>query len=171
MKRTNIAVIAGLIFLSACSSNSNTEDSSSSVTPETETTEAAVAPSTDEAVVNINAGDDMKFDLYQIKVKEGQKVKLTLTHTGKQPKTAMGHNFILLTAGVSVADFSGKAIQAAATDYIPASEMGNIIAHTKLLGGGESDTIEFTAPAKGSYNFLCSFPGHSAMMKGKFIVE
>lgn len=169
MKLRNIAAIAGLLFFSACSSNSNTEEASS--TAPAETTEAAVAPSSDEATFTINAGDDMKFDLHQIKVKEGQKVKITLTHTGKQLKTAMGHNFIILASGVKVADFSAKAIQAAATDYIPASEAGNIIAHTKLLGGGESDTIEFTAPAKGSYNFLCSFPGHSALMNGKFIVE
>ena len=170
MKLRHIAAIAGLLFFSACSSNSNTEEAAT--TAPAETTEAAVEPaSSDEAVFNINAGDDMKFDLHQIKVKEGQKVKITLTHTGKQLKTAMGHNFIILAQGVKVADFSAAAIQAAATDYIPASEAGNIIAHTKLLGGGESDTIEFTAPAKGSYNFLCSFPGHSALMNGKFIVE
>ena len=40
-----------------------------------------------------------------------------------------------------------------------------------MIGGGETDVIEFPAPEKGTYEFLCSFPGHYGMMKGKFIVE
>ena len=40
-----------------------------------------------------------------------------------------------------------------------------------MLGGGEETTIEFEAPAKGEYTFICSFPGHYALMNGKFIVE
>nr|WP_278022779.1 plastocyanin/azurin family copper-binding protein [Flavobacterium ginsengisoli] len=39
------------------------------------------------------------------------------------------------------------------------------------MGGGEEDTIEFTIDKKGSYPFICSFPGHVAMMKGVLIVE
>jgi azurin len=31
--------------------------------------------------------------------------------------------------------------------------------------------IEFIAPEKGTYDYICSFPGHFAMMKGKLIVE
>jgi azurin len=39
------------------------------------------------------------------------------------------------------------------------------------LGGGETDVIEFQAPPAGEYEFLCSFPGHYAMMRGKFVVK
>jgi azurin len=45
-----------------------------------------------------------------------------------------------------------------------------IIAHTKLIGGGETTTVSFpTAKLKkgGDYTFFCSFPGHWAQMKGK----
>ncbi|WP_256377550.1 plastocyanin/azurin family copper-binding protein [Pedobacter sp. L105] len=42
---------------------------------------------------------------------------------------------------------------------------------TKLIGGGESDTIMFTINEKGTYDYVCSFPGHSALMKGKLIIE
>jgi azurin len=119
----------------------------------------------------IKGSDAMQFDLKEIKVKAGQKVKLTLTHSGKLPKAAMGHNWVLLKPGVDVAAFGGKAAAARETEYIPASEEADIIAHTKLVGGGESDTIEFTAPKKGTYTFICSFPGHYALMKGSFIVE
>lgn len=118
--------------------------------------------------VVINSNDQMKFDRSEIRVKAGEKIKLTLNHTGKLPKTAMGHNFVLLEKGVDMADFAMKAMNAKDNEYIPAK---GVIAHTKLIGGGESTTIEFTAPAKGTYEFMCSFPGHYAMMKGKFIVE
>ena len=40
-----------------------------------------------------------------------------------------------------------------------------------MIGGGQSDTIEFDAPEPGTYDFICSFPGHYSVMKGKFIVE
>ena len=116
----------------------------------------------------INSNDQMRFDTSEIRVKAGEKVKLTLNHTGKLPKNAMGHNFVLLEAGTNVAKFSQAAMNAKATEYIPAK---GVLAHTKLVGGGESTTIEFTAPKKGTYDFICSFPGHYAMMKGKFIVE
>ncbi|GAB3332651.1 azurin [Larkinella ripae] len=122
-------------------------------------------------VLSLNGTDAMQFDKKEFKVKAGQKVKLTLKHTGKYAKQAMGHNFVLLKSGVNIADFSSKANLARDDEYIPKSEAANIIAHTKLLGGGESDTIEFTAPKKGTYPFICSFPGHYGLMQGKFIVE
>ncbi|MCF0050156.1 azurin [Dyadobacter sp. LJ53] len=119
----------------------------------------------------IKGSDAMQFDLKEIKVKAGQKVKLTLTHSGKLAKAAMGHNWVLLKPGTDVAAFGSKAAAARETEYIPKSEAASIIAHTKLVGGGESDTVEFTAPAKGTYTYICSFPGHYALMKGTFIVE
>ena len=55
---------------------------------------------------------------------------------------------------------------------VPANWKGkDIIAHTDLIGGGESATVEFTVTEAGTYDFLCSFPGHSAIMKGKLIAE
>ncbi|PQA58493.1 azurin [Siphonobacter curvatus] len=122
-------------------------------------------------VLTLNGTDGMQFDKKEFKVKAGQKVKLTLKHTGKFAKQAMGHNFVLLKPGTDLQAFASKANMAASTEYIPKSEAASIVAHTKLLGGGESDTIEFTAPKKGTYTFICSFPGHYSMMKGNFIVE
>jgi azurin len=122
-----------------------------------------------EANIVISADDLMKFNVNEIKVKAGQKVKVTLRHIGKLNKQVMGHNFVLLNQGVDLAAFAGKAVVASATEYIP--EGSDVLAHTKLIGGGETAVIEFDAPAAGTYDFLCSFPGHYAMMKGKFIVE
>lgn len=46
-----------------------------------------------------------------------------------------------------------------------------MIAHTKLVKGGSSDTIVFTIKDKGVYDFICSFPGHWGTMQGKIVVE
>lgn len=116
----------------------------------------------------INSNDQMRFDTSEIRVKAGEKIRLTLNHTGKLAKNAMGHNFVLLEAGTDLTKFSQAAMNAKANDYIPAK---GVLAHTKMIGGGESTTIEFTAPKKGTYDFMCSFPGHFSLMKGKFIVE
>ncbi len=122
------------------------------------------------AELTISGDDNMQFDKSELRVKEGQQVKLTLIHTGTMDKAAMGHNFVLLDKGTDFNEFATAAMTDGNDNHLPNDESG-IIAHTDVIGGGESTTITFDAPAKGSYDFLCSFPGHSAMMKGKFIVE
>ena len=49
--------------------------------------------------------------------------------------------------------------------YLPVSP--EVLVHsTKLVGFGQSDQIEFTAPAEpGDYPFLCTFPGHWRLMR------
>lgn len=45
-------------------------------------------------------------------------------------------------------------------------------AKTKLINAGQSETIEFTADKKGSFEFYCSVPGHrQGGMKGTLVVE
>ncbi len=141
-----------------------------------ETTQSTRATSTevvaDGEVVEIKlTGDDqMRYDKNEIRVKEGQTVRLTFEHVGKMAKNVMGHNFVLLNQGTDIIQFGQEAVQAADNDYIPQNTT-KVIAHTKMLGGGESTTIEFVAPKAGTYDFICSFPGHYAIMRGKFIVE
>lgn len=121
--------------------------------------------------VTLTGNDMMKYDKSEIRVKAGQEVTLTMSHIGKLDKKVMGHNFVLLKPGVDITPFSISASDAGeAADWIP-NDGADVIVHTKMLGGGESASITFPAPAAGIYDFICSFPGHSAMMRGKFIVE
>ncbi|MES2826987.1 MAG: azurin [Bacteroidota bacterium] len=122
-------------------------------------------------IINLEANDQMKYNLSVLKAVAGKPIKLTLKHTGKFPVTAMGHNVVFLKPGTDVDNFASAALSSKDTQYIPASAKASIIAHTKLIGGGESDTITFTVAKKGTYTFICSFPGHYTMMKGKLIVE
>lgn len=122
------------------------------------------------ANIIITSNDEMKFDVNKIKVKPGQKIKLTLKHTGQLDKRIMGHNVVVLKNGVKLPDFAAQAAASADNDYIPKGTT-DVIAYTKMIGGGETTEIEFTAPEAGTYDFICSFPGHYALMRGKFIVQ
>ena len=118
----------------------------------------------------IVSDDLMKFNKTEIKAKSGKKVKLTLLHKGKMAANVMGHNVVILKKGVNVSIFASKAAAARDNDYVPKNSK-DVIAYTKIIGGGQTTSIEFDAPAVGVYDFICSFPGHYAIMKGKFVVE
>ena len=124
--------------------------------------------------VVITGNDTMQFDVKNFEEKAGAKVKLTLKNVGKIPKIAMGHNLVVLKKGITAVAFGQKALGAgaSATNALPESLMGDVIAATKLLGPAESETIEFTAPKEaGSYEYVCTFPGHFALMRGTMMVK
>ena len=119
--------------------------------------------------VILNSFDNMIYDKNKIEVNSGKNIVLTLNHKGKVSKEFMGHNFVLLKKGVNVDEYAKKAVLAKSNDYIPNSD--EAIAYTKMLGGGESTTINFLAPEAGIYTYICSFPGHYMMMRGELIVN
>jgi azurin len=124
----------------------------------------------DQGVVHVTGNDQMRFSTSRIEVKAGQKVKIELKNIGALPKEVMGHNLIVLKPGSDVTAFATKGMNAKATDYVP-PDAPETIAHTKLLGPGESQVIEFELPGPGTYPFLCSFPGHVALMNGQIVVQ
>ena len=118
--------------------------------------------------VTISGNDTMQFDLKTIEAKAGEKIELTFKNVGKIPKIAMGHNLVVLKKGISAIAFGQKAMGAGAnaTNALPDSVKGDTIAATKLLGPAESETITFTVAEAGDYEYVCTFPGHFAMMRG-----
>ncbi|MCH6256090.1 azurin [Puniceicoccaceae bacterium K14] len=123
--------------------------------------------------IEVTSNDTMKFNVSEIETEVGVETTLTLINEGKIPKAAMGHNLVILKPGADLASFGNAAVTAAANDYIPTAEdmAALIIANTKVLGPGESDTIVFTIDEPGNYPFICSFPGHWALMKGILTVK
>ena len=125
--------------------------------------------------VSISANDQMKFDTTDINGAVGQKITLTLTNDGSLPKAVMAHNLVVLKPGTDVEAFiaAASAKARAADGYLPDdAQAGQMIVHTKLLGPGEEDTITFTPTAAGVYEYVCTFPGHTAAgMRGKIIVQ
>ena len=123
--------------------------------------------------IEITGNDTMKFSVTEIRAKPGETLSVTLVNIGTMPKLSMGHNWVLLKSQNLVEPFVMDAPQAATTDYIPQNRKGDMIAHTKMLGPKERDTVTFQAPKNpGRYPYVCSFPGHYQVgMKGELIVE
>ena len=129
--------------------------------------------SAQDAKIEITGNDQMQYNIKAFEVTEGQKVVLSFKHIGQLPAIAMGHNVVILKSGTAVPAFATKCAPAKDTGYIPQDEESKkqIVAHNKMLGGGESEEITFTAPAAGDYPFICSFPGHFAIMQGVMTVK
>lgn len=123
--------------------------------------------------IEVTGNDQMQYNIKLFEVSAGQKVVLSFKHIGQLPALAMGHNLVILKAGIAVPTFATKCAPAKDTGYIPQDEESKkeMVAHTKMLGGGESHEITFTAPAPGDYPFICSFPGHFAIMQGVMKVK
>ena len=173
MNYTKIKSVLVLLTISATLLVSCNKSEESTVVTDTPVETEVVTPEVvkeDTIKITLNSNDKMQYDLSEIDVYEGQTVVLTLNHTGTMPMASMGHNFVLLKNGTDLDKFEEKAGKAQKEGYIP-TDKSDIIANTKLIGGGESDTITFMAPEKGTYDYLCSFPGHYSVMKGKFNVK
>lgn len=123
----------------------------------------------DECSVTIAGNDSMQFDKKEVTIgKSCKKFTVTLTHSGKLAKNAMGHNWVLSKtddAQAIATDGLGAGLD---NNYVKAGD-ARVIAATKLIGGGETTTVDVPVSklTKGaSYTFFCSFPGHIALMKG-----
>lgn len=121
--------------------------------------------------IDLTANDRMQFSDTLFKVNASQKVTLTLRNAGNIPKESMGHNFALLDLGTDFVTFATEAMKARDNEYIPVAMEKSVIAHTRLIGPGETDRISFTLPNTGIYDFLCTFPGHYGTMRGKIVAE
>ena len=124
--------------------------------------------------VTISGNDMMKFDKTGFEVKAGTKVKVVFKNVGKIPKIAMGHNVVILKKGLTAIAFGQKALAAGANavNALPDSVKGDVLAHTKLLGPDETAPISIDAPKEaGDYEYVCTFHGHFALMRGKMSVK
>jgi len=121
--------------------------------------------------LEITGTDAMQYDKKELSVAaDCTQIEVTLHHSGKLPAQAMGHNWVL----AKTADVSGIASDGVgagfAKDHIKDGD-ARVIAHTKIVGGGQSTSVTFPMSKlkKGeSYTYFCSFPGHSSIMKGAF---
>lgn len=134
---------------------------------------AGMAQAAGNCSVALNGNDAMQFDLKEATVSAGcPTITIELTHTGKLPAAAMGHNVVVSTT-TDMAGVTRDAVKAGvANNYVPKSDV-RVIAATTLVGGGQKTKIAFPGKkltAGGDYSFYCSFPGHYTMMKGKLIV-
>jgi azurin len=127
-----------------------------------------------ECKVDVDSTDQMSFNTKEITIDKSCKTfTVNLAHSGSLPKNVMGHNWVLS----KTADMAGIATDGMAAgidkNYLKEGD-ARIIAHTKIIGAGEKDSVTFDVSkltAGESYQFFCSFPGHNSMMKGAVVLK
>ena len=186
MKMYLSLIAAAALSLSACDSKpaapaasstpaaaSEAATAASEATTAEKTADAAPAASGD-CKATIDSDDAMKYDPKEITVPSSCKqFSITLKHYGKMPAAAMGHNVVI----AKTADKDGVLADGAAAkienNFVKPNDE-RVVAHTKLIGGGQEDTLTFDVSklaAGEAYEYFCSFPGHYAMMNGKLTVK
>ena len=114
-------------------------------------------------------GGEWQFDQATLELAAGEDIVLTFNNGAK----TTAHNWLLVSGGDDVATEVNAAGMASGegAGYIP--DDTRIIAHTAgLVKGGQSESVTFTAPAAGTYVYLCTFPGHFELgMKGVLTVK
>ena len=114
-----------------------------------------------------NTMSEMKYDVQNITVKNGSWVRINLVNEGID--AAMLHNIVFVNYGTRK-EVAQEAITAGSSKkYVP--DNANVIAFSDLAKPGETVVLEFKAPKKGNYEFICTYPGHSEIMRGYFFVK
>jgi azurin len=119
--------------------------------------------------LQITANDLMQYDKKDLTVGSNcSQIELTLIDIGKLPATALGHNWVLVKSADLSAVANAGAAAGFANNYLQPGDP-RVIAATRIVGGGQSARVTFPASKLvkgGSYMYLCTFPGHNALMRG-----
>ena len=159
--------------LISCGSNQEKKDEASTeankqiITKEIEVTQVDKNWKEFEVFALGNTMAEMKFDIKSISVNQGDWVRIKLVNNGID--AAMIHNIVFVKYGTrkEVATQSMNA----GPDQKYVAKGPNVIAYSDLANPGETVTLEFEAPKKGNYEFICTYPGHAEMMRGYFFVK
>ncbi|MDZ7876927.1 MAG: plastocyanin/azurin family copper-binding protein [Saprospiraceae bacterium] len=115
-------------------------------------------------VIAIGTKPVLKYDVETVEVKAGSKVKLIFSNLDDD----MTHNLVIVEPGT--ADVVGNlaiklGIKGSQMSYVPNTP--KVLYHTSLIQPSSSETIYFVAPLKaGNYTYVCTYPGHHAVMQG-----
>lgn len=122
-----------------------------------------------ECEVTVDSTDTMTYSTQQISIsKSCSTFTVNLTHSGSLPKQVMGHNWVLTKASDMEAVGQDGMSAGLESDYLKPGD-DRVIAHTKMIGGGEKASVTFDVSkisAGESYTFFCSYPAHMFQMKG-----
>lgn len=163
---SSTALFLALIF-NSCGGEAPKETTDASA--ETANTETSTTPSKKEISVEVvgNSMADMAYSPTLLTLVAGDTVSLTLVN--KNSAEGMLHNILFVNLGKGQ-DIATAAIEAGPDKaYVPDSP--DVIAASGLAKPNETISMEFIAPAAGTYNFICTYPGHFPKMIGKLIVK
>lgn len=110
------------------------------------------------------------YDQERLEVKAGARVTFTFKNAADPGSNRM-FNWVLVKPNTQLRVVSdGQSEGSPETSYVKPNDP-NVIAYTRLVAAGESDTITFDAPPPGEYPFICTFPGYYNTMNGVLVVR
>ncbi len=120
-------------------------------------------------VGSASGAKEFRYDKVMLQEPAGSKIKLKfVNHTDS--KDEVGHNWVLVKPGQEAEVIASSKAAGDDKDWLNVDDPA-IVAHTRLIEGGQSNTITFTAPP-GTYTYLCTFPGHyAAGEKGTLVIK
>jgi len=114
--------------------------------------------------------EQMRYDTPRLVVEAGKPFEIIIENDDFMP-----HNLVVVKPGSreklgAVAEkMSPEKFDGQGRAFIPDSP--DILAATKLLEQGMKETLKLTAPTEeGSYEYVCTFPGHWPVMFGQLVV-
>ncbi|MEO5915035.1 MAG: HEAT repeat domain-containing protein [Luteolibacter sp.] len=115
--------------------------------------------------------EQLRYDTARLVVEAGKPFEVIFENPD-----AMPHNLVFVMPG-TMQDVA-TAVQTQAPDKLDSKGRAYLLENdprildaTKLVEAGKSETLHLTAPVKeGTYQYVCTFPGHWAIMKGELIV-
>lgn len=162
---TSIA-LAGASLLAACGGGDSGNSSGASGTAAPTAPPAGSGGSVNLSIESIPAGS--RYNTEKLEAPAGSKI--TLTFKNGTTEVAKLYNWVLVKPN-SQMRVVNNALEVGPTGGYVKEGDPDVIVHTKLLKGGESDTITFDAPAPGVYPFVCTAPGVVAVMKGTLTIK
>ena len=181
MKKPLVILFAMMsaVMLLAIACGSDEADPNATATPAPPATipagdrapEATKAPAPvgggDSATLDIDVqGDALQFSAADMFATAGGEVSVTFTNSS----SVNSHNWALVENGTKDAVSADGTGAGPGNNWLPVDD-SRVIGNTMVLSPGQSDTATFTAPAAGTYQFVCTFPGHNFTMFGDFIVN
>lgn len=122
-----------------------------------------------ECKTTVDSTDQMSFNTKAIEIdKSCKEFTINLEHSGSLPKNVMGHNLVISKEADAQPIATDGLSAGIDKNYIKEGDT-RVIAHTKVIGAGEKDSLKLDVSkldAAEKYMFFCTFPGHISMMKG-----
>ena len=115
-----------------------------------------------------SVANTMTYDKTALTVPAGAEVHLTLKNNATM--STLPHNWVLLTKSGTEASVAAAGLKMGEpAGYIDVRDK-DILAFTPQAKPGGTSEVTFTAPAAGTYPYICTTPGHYLMMKGVLTV-
>lgn len=122
-----------------------------------------------ECDINLEATATMAYNTKEILVKKScEEVTLNFKNNGTLPKAVMGHNVVITKKSDMDAVLKDGLAAGLNSNYVKVKDP-RVVVSTNVIGGGESTSVKFKSNVFNTselYMFVCSFPGHSSVMKG-----